>query len=969
MKFKPTEVILGASKPFFLDKPDYCWMVASEEVEVYYLTRDKEGHLTSSRHHLYTAQKGDLLFGFRTEEGFDPFTLAVVGPGCKLIEVHKSIIGRLHKGQLTSKIDRWVAAFADYIHHENSPRVYQDLIATDEPVSLESKKVAFPSKSLLWARLTAGEVCYFGNTQDRLSTEAEARYLLPVSRALWLKATKPKSAIQLMDTRTLVEDEISLMLSIHHLQAYFLRELKARFAELNDAASERLMARANADSHSIERGLQALKTIVSPDEEEIVFGDIDSQNTLLGACQLIGKVSQFTFTQPKYLSDYENNLTGQLAAIAKASNARTRKVILRGKWWEQENGHLLAFTHKGKQPVALIQKPTGGYILQNPSDQTNTEVTEAVAHTLDPTAYMFFYSFQERMSSIKKIGQFAIRGLQKDSLFIILAALAGSLIGLLTPMLSGVLFDDVIPQADRSFLWEVFAIMLVIAVVKALLELTKGILLLRVETKSNITVQAGLMDHLMRLPVTFFRRYSAGDLTMRALGINTIRQMLSNTVLTAVLSGTFSIVNLFLLFYYDSSLAWVGVGLAVLAVLIIGSLGFMKLRYDRQLSDVQGSIQGFLFEFLNGISKVRVSGSERRVFSLWADQFSQLKNLGFRSGNYQNFVEVFKGSYPLLTNIFFFSFIFYTLNNATDAAGLISVGVFMAFVTAFNQFLNDCLSMCMGLISSLNIIPLYERLRPILEEEPESAVDNADPGELSGELEFNGVNFRYHEDQPLILKDVSFKINPGEMVAFVGPSGSGKSTVMRLLLGFEEPEAGSIYYDGQAFDSLNKEQVRRQLGVVLQHGSLMSGSIYQNIVGSSELTLEDAESAAAMAGLEEDIEQMPMGMHTVISEGGSTFSGGQRQRLMIARAIVHKPRILYMDEATSALDNRTQRIVSESLDRLQATRIVIAHRLSTIVNADRIFVMDQGRIVESGTYNELMAKDGLFSTLAKRQIA
>jgi ATP-binding cassette subfamily C protein len=445
--------------------------------------------------------------------------------------------------------------------------------------------------------------------------------------------------------------------------------------------------------------------------------------------------------------------------------------------------------------------------------------------------------------------------------------------------------------------------------------------------------------------------------------------MLSNTVLTAVLSGTFSIVNLFLLFYYDSSLAWVGVGLAVLAVLIIGSLGFMKLRYDRQLSDVQGSIQGFLFEFLNGISKVRVSGSERRVFSLWADQFSQLKNLGFRSGNYQNFVEVFKGSYPLLTNIFFFSFIFYTLNNATDAAGLISVGVFMAFVTAFNQFLNDCLSMCMGLISSLNIIPLYERLRPILEEEPESAVDNADPGELSGELEFNGVNFRYHEDQPLILKDVSFKINPGEMVAFVGPSGSGKSTVMRLLLGFEEPEAGSIYYDGQAFDSLNKEQVRRQLGVVLQHGSLMSGSIYQNIVGSSELTLEDAESAAAMAGLEEDIEQMPMGMHTVISEGGSTFSGGQRQRLMIARAIVHKPRILYMDEATSALDNRTQRIVSESLDRLQATRIVIAHRLSTIVNADRIFVMDQGRIVESGTYNELMAKDGLFSTLAKRQIA
>jgi len=277
--------------------------------------------------------------------------------------------------------------------------------------------------------------------------------------------------------------------------------------------------------------------------------------------------------------------------------------------------------------------------------------------------------------------------------------------------------------------------------------------------------------------------------------------------------------------------------------------------------------------------------------------------------------------------------------------------------------------MCMSLISSLNIIPLYERVKPILEETPESTTGSVDPGELSGELEFNGVSFRYEEEQPLVLKDVSFKIKPGEMVAFVGPSGSGKSTVLRLLLGFEEAELGSVYYDGQAFDSLSKDLVRRQIGVVLQNGALMSGSIYQNIVGSSELTLQDAEAAAHLAGLEEDIEQMPMGMHTMISDGASTFSGGQRQRLMIARAIVHKPRILYMDEATSALDNRTQNIVSESLDKLQATRIIIAHRLSTIINADRIFVMDKGQIVESGTYKELMDKDGLFSQLAKRQIA
>ena len=293
----------------------------------------------------------------------------------------------------------------------------------------------------------------------------------------------------------------------------------------------------------------------------------------------------------------------------------------------------------------------------------------------------------------------------------------------------------------------------------------------------------------------------------------------------------------------------------------------------------------------------------------------------------------------------------------------------MAFISAFNQFLNDALRMSMSLISSLNIVTLYERVKPILEEIPESSEHSIDPGELSGAIELNSVSFRYDEEQPLVLKDISLKINPGEMVAFIGPSGSGKSTVMRILLGFEEPELGSVYYDGNAFDSMNKDLVRQQIGVVLQNGALMSGSIYKNIVGNSELSLEDAWEAARMAGMEEDIKNMPMEMYTVVSEGAGTFSGGQRQRLMIARAIAHKPRLLFMDEATSALDNRTQNIVSESLDNLQATRIVIAHRLSTIINADRIYVMDKGEIVESGTYNELIERDGLFSKLAKRQIA
>jgi len=271
--------------------------------------------------------------------------------------------------------------------------------------------------------------------------------------------------------------------------------------------------------------------------------------------------------------------------------------------------------------------------------------------------------------------------------------------------------------------------------------------------------------------------------------------------------------------------------------------------------------------------------------------------------------------------------------------------------------------MSMALITSLNIISLYERVKPILEEIPESSEQAIDPGELVGDIEMNSISFRYHEEQPLILNNLSFKINQGEMVAFVGTSGSGKSTIMRLLLGFEEPEAGSIYYDGDAYDSMNKDLVRRQIGVVLQNGALMSGSIYKNIVGNSELTLEDAWEAARMAGMEEDIKQMPMEMHTVISEGAGTFSGGQRQRLMIARAIVHKPRLLFMDEATSALDPKSEKIVMDNIKKRGCTCLIVAHRLSTIMDCDEIIVMEFGKIVERGTHQELMSKNGVYAQL------
>lgn len=963
------KIYIGVENPFILNDTDRFWMILSGEVNVFYTKIDENGDYLNSLKHLYTAQKGEIFFSLLTQENTENTRLIVSSNEATLLAIDKNNLLEMDHFFLKNMINKWILKTSSVVNTVNSPRVYKGL---DEYkiTALEKNAIAFPSNGISWIHLLKGEIEIFSESTP-ISHEKYPEFVAPVSSKLWIKAIADNTEIRVLSTReVLVEDEIYFLLSLNKLEGYFYAQLNKIIETQKSEESNHFQEKLIIEEQGLKSTIDKIKSIVAGNEAPIVVvQNSNKSNVLFATCQLIGNKIGFDLDEPKHIDSYQNSTTNQLYAIAKSSKIRIRKIILRDTWWKEENGHLLAFTKKDKTPVALLQKDSKSYTIKDLSTGAETVINYEVADTLEPIGYMFLSGFDGKMSSVKKVFSFALKGVEKDAKILMLAALVGSLIGLLVPMLSGMMYDDVIPTADKSLHLEVFSIMIMIGLVSAGLQLAQGVLHLRVESKSSINLQAGVMDHMLRLPVTFYKKYSTGDLTNRVLSINAIRQIISGTLMTAVLSGAFSFVNLILLFYYDSSLAWVGVGLGLVAAAFMVSIGLLKLKYDRQVATSQGDIQGFLFEFLSGITKIRITGGERRVFTLWADKFSKLKQLGFSSGSYQNFVETFNASYPLFTSILFFSFIYYTMLHPSATTSMLSVGAFMAFICAFNQFLNDSLRLSMALITSLNVITLYERVKPILEEETESAEQSVDPGELAGEIEMNSVSFRYKEDLPLVLNNVTFKVKPGEMVAFVGASGSGKSTIMRLLLGFEQAEAGSVYYDGDAYDSMNKELVRRQIGVVLQNGALMSGSIYQNIVGNSELTLDDAWDAARMAGMEEDIKHMPMEMHTVVSEGAGTFSGGQKQRLMIARAIAHKPRLLFMDEATSALDNKTQSIVSQSLDKLQATRIIIAHRLSTIKNADRIYVMDKGTIVESGTYDELMENDALFSQLAKRQIA
>ena len=459
---------------------------------------------------------------------------------------------------------------------------------------------------------------------------------------------------------------------------------------------------------------------------------------------------------------------------------------------------------------------------------------------------------------------------------------------------------------------------------------------------------------------------------------------MTGSLTTVVVHGTYGLFSLGLMFWYDWRLSVGTLVMSAIYGIIVFILGRKVLSRNRDILRLTGHIQGVVLQLLGAIAKLRVAGAERTAFAQWSNQYAELLSITYHQRLLNNAIVVFKAlfAYMIIAAVItviglqgdqLFA-IFRSPTNwaeiSTDSLKLVMpAATFVAFNVALGQFTAAVFGLSETAIQLLSIKPLYERVEPIFQAEVEGYEGVEDPGQLTGEIEVEGVCFRYKSDSPLALDCVSIKANPGEFVAVAGPSGAGKSSLVRLLLGFDKPEAGSIFYDGMDMQQLDKRALRHNFGVVLQQGRLLSGTILNNITAGANLTRDQAMDAARLAGLDKDIERMPMGLDTFLSEGANTLSGGQRQRLMIARAVARKPGILIFDEATSALDNETQDIVTKGVDSLNCTRLVIAHRLSTIIDADRIYVLVAGKIVEQGTYEELMAKNGTFAQLARRQIA
>lgn len=908
-----------------LEGPQVLWLVAAGALDLFAVDAAEQGHW----HHLGRVEAGALLLG------------PVAGPRHTLVArpvqdcvVHRVDLRELYQGAPTDTWSYDEYGNPQYVPPSSSPLEYALALGVGRGLSVlfqaplaEDRSVAPSDDDVFWMQVPPGSARY-GSVYG-----AEAAADLLMDPGLW---------------QSLVDQQYRLLTALDRWIEQLERTHETRAAAGIKAGEA---VRAHADQ-------TLLASIGKRSDRRTTAADADAG---YAACELVARAAGITLADPAR-GIGESERLDPVERVALASRVRVRAVRLESSWWRENVGPLVGHRALSGAPVALLWR-RGGYVAVQPATGRETPVEKANAEEFEPRAAMFYRPLPEKRLGPLGLLRFSLGGTRNDLLNLLLAGLVTVGIGALVPIATGKVLGEYVPQARENLIAQVCLAVMLSGVVSAAFTLLENLTILRLEGRIEGSLQPAVWDRLLRLPTRFFSGRSTGELASAAMGISSIRRLLAGVGPVVAQSVTIGAMNVGLLLYYSVPMAMAAIAMLLVIGAVFTGLGLWQVRWQRRLVTLGNKLNNQAFQTLRGLPKLRVASAENYAYAAWAREFARSRELQQKVGRIKNLSSVLGAVYlPVCTLVMFMLL-------AGPAKGAMSAASFLTFSTAVTMVLTSVTQLTGAFVSAVAALPLFEELRPVLDATPEVRAGSTRPGPLTGALEARRLSFRYSDDGPLVLDDVSFAVRPGEFVAVVGPSGCGKSTLLRLLIGFDKPVSGSVLYDGQDLGALDQSAVRRQCGVVLQHAQPFNGSLMDVVCGTEPYAPEEVMAAIELAGLAEDVQRMPMGLHTIVA-GSGAVSGGQRQRLMIAQALIRRPRILFFDEATSALDNDTQRTVIESTRKLNATRVVIAHRLSTVMDADRVVVMEDGKVIQQGSPAELLADTGgRLHELVRRQLA